>query len=62
MKKKEQNFTAKYLELEHLVAWFEKDAIDLEAAVEKLEQGAILVKELKQHLNTVEHSIKELTK
>ena len=59
-KKINLNFATKYKELEALVAWFEKEYLDLELAVKKLEEGAKLVKELTYYLNTVENRVRDL--
>ena len=59
---KEFNFTKTYAELEKITAWFERDDVDLEEGMKKLEEGTVLVKELKNYLNTVENKIKELKK
>ena len=41
------NFAKNYDELQKIVAWFEKDEIDLEEGIQKFEAGMKLVKELK---------------
>ncbi len=59
---KKFNFTKAYAELEKITTWFERDDVDLEEGMKKLEEGSELVKELKNYLNTVENKIKELKK
>ena len=57
---KKFNFAKSYAELEKISAWFEQENIDLEEGIIKFEEGAKLVKELKNYLNTVENKIKTL--
>ena len=59
---KEFNFTKRYAELEKITAWFERDDVDLEEGMKKLEEGTKLVKEMKNYLDTVENKIRELKK
>jgi exodeoxyribonuclease VII small subunit len=61
-KKDKFNFTKSYQELQHIVEWFEKEDIDLEEGIKKFEEGSVLVKELKEYLETMEHKIKDLKK
>lgn len=60
MPKEKFNFAEAYKKLEQITAWFEKENIDLEEGIEKFEQGAKLVKELKEYLEKMENKIKEL--
>ncbi|MEK7680837.1 MAG: exodeoxyribonuclease VII small subunit [Patescibacteria group bacterium] len=55
-------FAENYAELQKIVEWFEKDGIDLEEGIDKFEQGAKLVKGLKEYLEKMENKIKELKK
>ncbi len=57
---KKFNFAKSYAELQKIVAWFEKEEVDLEEGIKKFEQGAELVKELKEYLDTMDNKIKEL--
>ncbi|MSU75195.1 MAG: exodeoxyribonuclease VII small subunit [Candidatus Magasanikbacteria bacterium] len=57
---KKFNFAKSYAELEKISAWFERENIDLEEGIEKLEEGTKLVGEIKKYLNTVENKIKSL--
>ena len=59
-KNKTDNFAEKYKQLEQLVVWFEREEAGLEEGVKKLAEGAELVKDLKQYLNTAENKVKEL--
>jgi exodeoxyribonuclease VII small subunit len=56
------NFAKSYADLQELVAWFERDDIDLEEAIKKFEEGNRLVKELKAQIATMENKIKDLNK
>lgn len=60
MPKEKFNFAEAYKKLEQITVWFEKENIDLEEGIEKFEQGAKLVKELKEYLEKMENKIKEL--
>jgi exodeoxyribonuclease VII small subunit len=63
LKHKEKfNFNQSYAELQRIVAWFEKEEIDLEEGIKNFEEGSRLVKELKKYLETMENQIKELKK
>lgn len=44
-------------ELEELVAWFEREDIDLEEAIQKFEEGNKLAGEIKERLNSLENKI-----
>jgi len=57
---KKFNFSKSYQELQNIVAWFEKDDVDLEEGIKKFEEGAKLVADLKKYLDTMENKIKEL--
>jgi exodeoxyribonuclease VII small subunit len=56
------NFAKSYTELKKISAWFERDDIDLEEGIKKMEDGAILIKEIKNYLNSVDNQIKILKK
>jgi exodeoxyribonuclease VII small subunit len=62
LKKEKFNFTKSYSELQKIVEWFERDDIDLEEGIKKFEEGSVLVKDLKEYLETMENKIKELKK
>ncbi|HIA91558.1 TPA: exodeoxyribonuclease VII small subunit [Candidatus Saccharibacteria bacterium] len=55
------NFSELAEELEQIVAWFESDNVDLEAAVEKFERGVVLSSELKKRLSSAEQKIKKIS-
>lgn len=47
--------------LESIVEWFETQAqVDVEAGLEKVKEGAVLIKELKTKLKKVENEFKEI--
>lgn len=56
------NFSKEYEALQKIVAWFEREDVDLEEGIKKFEEGMKLVKDLKTYLNTMEIKIKELKK
>ncbi|MFA6547370.1 MAG: exodeoxyribonuclease VII small subunit [Candidatus Magasanikbacteria bacterium] len=56
------NFAKSYQELQKIVEWFEKEDVDLEEGIAKFEDGAKIVKELKEYLEKMENRIKELKK
>jgi exodeoxyribonuclease VII small subunit len=62
MPEKKFNFTKSYEELQKITEWFEKEDVDLEEGLEKFEEGAKLVKGLKDYLSKMENKIKELKK
>lgn len=56
------NFSKEYEALQKIVAWFEREDVDLEEGIKKFEEGMKLVKDLKTYLSTMEIKIKELKK
>lgn len=49
--------------LEHIVEWFEKqEAVDVEAGLEKVREGAALIKESRERLRQVENEFEEVKK
>lgn len=56
------SFAEQYQALQTLMAWFEREDIDLDEGVRKLEEGKKIVSELKQYLQTVENKIIQLKK
>ena len=49
--------------LETIARWFESQkALDLEEGLKKLQEGAVLIKELKGKLNRVENEFREIQK
>ncbi len=44
-------------ELETIVAWFENEQVDVDAALAKFERGALLAKELKGRLKEAENKV-----
>ena len=63
-KKETKEKIAESLEkLEKLVKWFdEQDQVDVQEGLEKVREGAVLVKELRAKLKTVENEFEELKK
>ncbi|OGH68832.1 MAG: exodeoxyribonuclease VII small subunit [Candidatus Magasanikbacteria bacterium RIFCSPLOWO2_02_FULL_44_11] len=62
MAKEKVPFTKSYAELQKIVAWFERDDLDVEEGIKKFEEGMLIVKELKTYLNSLEVRIQELKK
>jgi hypothetical protein len=49
--------------LEKLIKWFdEQDQVDVQEGLDKVREGAVLVKELRTKLKTVENEFEELKK
>lgn len=49
--------------LETIAKWFESQkSLDLEEGLKKLQEGAVLIKELKEKLNKVENEFREIEK
>lgn len=44
-------------ELESLIAWFERDDVDLEEAIAKFEEGSELADRIKERLDQLENKI-----
>ena len=62
-KKDKFSFAKSYAELQKIVVWFESsEDMDLEEGIKKFEEGSVLVKDLQEYLQKVEHKIKELKK
>jgi len=59
---KKFNFSKSYQDLQKIVQWFETEEVDLEEGIAKFEEGAKIVKELKNYLEKMENKIKELKK
>lgn len=59
---KKFNFSKSYQDLQKIVEWFEKEEVDLEEGIAKFEEGAKIVKDLKDYLDKMENKIKELKK
>ena len=59
-KEKAFDFTDAYKELEEIIDWFEKEEVDLEAALKKFERGLELAKKCKTRLREVENRVTEI--
>ena len=64
MKKQEENNISKSLKnLEGIVNWFEEQKdVDIEKGLEKVKQGAVIIKELKKRLKIVQNEFNEIKK
>ena len=62
MKKEEGGNISKSLKnLEEIVNWFEKqEDVDIEKGLEKVKQGAVIIKTLKKRLTTVQNEFNEV--
>ena len=63
MKKEEGNISKSLKSLEEIVNWFEgqKD-VDIERGLEKVKQGAVIIKMLKKRLTMVQNEFNEIKK
>ncbi|MBC7746567.1 exodeoxyribonuclease VII small subunit [Pedobacter sp.] len=57
MSQKETNLQTQLQELEAIVAWFEQDDIEIEAAIAKFEEGSQLADSIKEKLSGLENKI-----
>ena len=58
-----ENISQSLDKLERIVAWFdEQESVQVEAGLEKVREGAALIKELRGRLKTVENEFEELKK
>ncbi len=56
-KKSDQTTADLMLELESIVAWFEQDDLDVDAALKKFERGVEVARDLKTRLKEVENKV-----
>ncbi|MEY4723572.1 MAG: Exonuclease small subunit [Candidatus Parcubacteria bacterium] len=54
------DFGAAYKELEDIVAWFEREDVDLEEGLKRFERGLELAKLCKDRLKEVENKVTEI--
>lgn len=59
-KTKTAQFGDAYRELEEIVAWFEKDDIDLDEGLKKFERGLELAAQCRERLKSVENKVTEI--
>lgn len=57
---KEFNFQEAYQELEDVIAWFERDDLDLEEGLAKFERGLELAKRCQERLAKVNQRVEEI--
>lgn len=60
MPKKEFNFTKAFEELETIMAWFEKEEVNLDEGLKKFERGLELAKACKDTLSEVENKVEKI--
>lgn len=58
---KKENLTQSLKELENIVNWFEdQEEVDIEEALQKVKQGAALIKSSKKRLSEIENEFQEV--
>lgn len=63
MSDKKEHLGAALKKLEEIVAWFEKqEEVDVEKGLEKIREGAALIKTSKERLRSVENEFEEIKK
>jgi len=63
MPKETKNISDRLNRLEEIVEWFETSAeVDVETGLEKVKEGAALLKDLKARLKAAENEFKEIKK
>lgn len=61
MKEEGENISKSLKSLEEIVNWFEKqENVDIEKGLEKVKQGAVIIKTLKKRLITVQNEFNEV--
>lgn len=60
---KQESITDQLGQLEKIVKWFEgQKEVDVEKGLEKMKEGAVLIKQLKSRLKEVENEFEEVKK
>jgi len=59
-KNKAKNYKTLKAELDEVLAWFDGDDLDVDAAIAKYEHALKLTKELEEYLKIAENTIKKL--
>lgn len=60
---KKENFNESLKKLEGIVTWFEdQNEVDVEKGLEKVKEGAVLIKESKKRLKEIENEFLEVKK
>lgn len=60
---KQQSINEQLGQLETIVKWFEgQKEVDVEKGLEKMKEGAVLIKQLKSRLKEVENEFEEIKK
>jgi len=54
------DFGSAYKELEDIIAWFEKEEVDLEEGIRKFGRGLALAKACRERLKEVENKVTEI--
>ena len=61
-KQNSEDLNSKLRELDEVLAWFDSDEIDLEAALDKFETGSKLAEDIKRRLDEVQNKITDIEK
>jgi exodeoxyribonuclease VII small subunit len=61
MAEKPKSYAQLSEELSELIAWFESDQVDLDAAIAKYDEAITLITEMETYLKTAENKIKKIT-
>lgn len=59
-KSERPEFGKSYQELEEIIAWFEREEVDLEEGLKKFERGLELARMCKERLKEVENKVVEI--
>lgn len=57
---KKTDFGEAYKELEEIVAWFEREDVDLDEGLTKFERGLALAAKCRERIKEVENKVKEI--
>jgi Exonuclease VII small subunit. len=57
MKKEDKSLKQKIAQFEEIMAWFDSDDVDIEAAIAKFEESEKLAEEIKQQLENAKNRI-----
>ncbi|MDE1970453.1 MAG: exodeoxyribonuclease VII small subunit [Patescibacteria group bacterium] len=63
MQKEKEKISDSLSKLEKIVSWFSsQNEVDVEEGLEKVKEGAVLIKDLKERLKNVENEFQEIKK
>ena len=61
MAEKTKSYAQLSQKLSELIAWFESDQVELDAAIAKYDEATKLIGEMEKYLKTAENKIKKIT-